>query len=56
MRGPKNHHSSPPKIMCEPGIVPWMAGVAPCPTSVATANDWGATMRSKRPSAAKRSS
>jgi len=33
-----------------------LAGVAPCPVSQQTANDWGATMRPKRPSAAKRSS
>ena len=29
MRGPKNHHSSPPNSMWVPGIVPWIAGPAP---------------------------
>jgi hypothetical protein len=56
MRAPKNHQSSPPKIRCDPGIFPTCAGEAPWLVSVATVNDWGATMRPKRLSAAQRSS
>src|SRR5438067_114098 len=33
MRGPENHHSSPPKIMWVPGMLPTIAGPAPWPTS-----------------------
>ena len=47
MRGPPNHHSSPPKIMCVPGMWPTMAGPAPWPTSQQMVKDWGATMRPK---------
>ena len=56
MRGPKNHHSSPPKSMCVPGIVPWIAGPAPWLSLVQTTNDCGATSRPKRLSAAYASS
>ena len=48
MRGPPNHHSSPPKIMCVPGMLPTMAGPAPWPTSQQIVNDCGATMRPNR--------
>jgi hypothetical protein len=33
--------------MCDPGIDPWIAGVAPWPTSQAIVNDCGATIRPK---------
>ena len=48
MHGPKNHHSSPPKIMCCPGMWPWIAGPAPWLVSVHTAKDCGATRRPKQ--------
>ena len=47
MRGPKNHHSSPPKMRCELGILPICAGEQPWLVSVATVNDCGATMRAE---------
>ena len=56
MRGPKNHHSSPPKMRCELGILPICAGEQPWLVSVATVNDCGATMVPKWLSAAQRSS
>ena len=56
MRGPKNHHSSPPNSMWVPGIVPWIAGPAPWLSLVHTAKDCGATSRPKRLSAAHASS
>jgi len=52
MRGPKNHHSSPPKIMCWPGMFPWIAGPAPWLVSVQTAKDCGATILPNAASAA----
>jgi hypothetical protein len=48
IRGPKNHHSSPPNSMCVPGTTPWIAGSAPWPQVQFTVNDWGATIRPKR--------
>jgi hypothetical protein len=48
MRGPKNHHSSPPKIRCEFGMRPTWAGEQPWLVSHATVNDCGATSSPKR--------
>ena len=56
MRGPANHHSSPPKIMWVPGMFPTMAGPAPWPTSQQMVKDCGATIRPKTLAAATSSS
>ena len=52
MRAPPNHHSSPPKIMWVPAMLPTMAGPAPWPTSQQIVNDCGATMRANAEPAA----